>query len=306
MDHLRFFLYILLLAPGFAGLTVTAILRHRLRERLLSVVLVIIAAFTFGLVLFVLSFYIEVIAGLRVELGVVTSLLNFAVVLVMYGGIISILWRIDTERPLWLPVLIAIPVVASYLLFGILPASIPGLAAWGESHDTLVSLLSVGAASLFLGYSGWRLQAAAKSLDHPSVRFLFRSLGWMLLGFAVLAVVTTALAEALDVDLAPTAFLNFVLYLAWNITAVLGFVRYLTHPVDVFADAGVPASALERYGISPREAEVILQLSRGLSNKEIAERLNVSFTTVRTHVYNVFKKTGAASRVELLRILSSG
>jgi DNA-binding CsgD family transcriptional regulator len=128
----------------------------------------------------------------------------------------------------------------------------------------------------------------------------------MLFGFAVLAVVTTALVEALGVELAPTAFLNFVLYLAWNITAVLGFIRYLTHPVDVFAEQGVPPAALDRYGISPREADVILQLSRGLSNKEIAERLNVSFTTVRTHVYNVFKKTGAASRVELLRILSGG
>ncbi|WP_319563202.1 helix-turn-helix transcriptional regulator [Marispirochaeta sp.] len=57
--------------------------------------------------------------------------------------------------------------------------------------------------------------------------------------------------------------------------------------------------------MSGREAEVIEMLSRGMSNKEIADRLCVSFPTIRTHVYNIFKKTGASSRVELLRIASS-
>ena len=61
-------------------------------------VLVIIAAFTLGLALFVLSFYIEVIGDLRLELGAVTSVLNLVIVLVMYGGIAVALRWIDTGR----------------------------------------------------------------------------------------------------------------------------------------------------------------------------------------------------------------
>ncbi len=88
---------------------------------------------------------------------------------------------------------------------------------------------------------------------------------------------------------------------AYWVTAV---VEYLTHPVDLFEGGQISEPVRRRYSISNRETEVIAQISRGLSNKEIADELGVSFTTVRTHVYNIFQKTGASSRVELLRILS--
>ncbi len=61
-------------------------------------------------------------------------------------------------------------------------------------------------------------------------------------------------------------------------------------------------SIIERYGISPREAEVIPLLNRGLSNREIAERLFVSLATIKTHVHRIYEKTGAKSRYELFRL----
>lgn len=58
------------------------------------------------------------------------------------------------------------------------------------------------------------------------------------------------------------------------------------------------------YGITPREIELIRLVGRGMSNREIADAMGISFTTVRTHVYNVFQKTGAGSRVDLLRLVA--
>jgi DNA-binding CsgD family transcriptional regulator len=58
------------------------------------------------------------------------------------------------------------------------------------------------------------------------------------------------------------------------------------------------------FGITQRESEVVSLISQGLSNQEIADRLHVSLATVRTHIYNVFQKTGAGSRVDLLRLAS--
>ena len=48
-----------------------------------------------------------------------------------------------------------------------------------------------------------------------------------------------------------------------------------------------------------RELEVLRLLTEGLTDREIAERLVVSVTTVRYHVNNLMAKTGYSSRTEL-------
>ena len=57
-----------------------------------------------------------------------------------------------------------------------------------------------------------------------------------------------------------------------------------------------------RFGISAREREVILLLNEGLGNREIAEKLFVSLATVKTHVHNIYEKTGVKGRYELFRL----
>jgi DNA-binding CsgD family transcriptional regulator len=57
------------------------------------------------------------------------------------------------------------------------------------------------------------------------------------------------------------------------------------------------------YGLTPREAELVALIAAGASNKEIASQLGLSGNTVRNHIHNVFEKTGARNRVELVRKL---
>ncbi len=53
-------------------------------------------------------------------------------------------------------------------------------------------------------------------------------------------------------------------------------------------------------GISPREREVLELLAAGLSNKQIADKLNVSPHTVKTHVARLFEKLDARRRTEAI------
>ncbi|HMT08451.1 MAG TPA: response regulator transcription factor [Pyrinomonadaceae bacterium] len=59
---------------------------------------------------------------------------------------------------------------------------------------------------------------------------------------------------------------------------------------------------LRQTGISKREFEVLELLAAGLSNQEIAEKLFVSNSTVKTHVSNVLAKLDASRRTEAIAI----
>jgi DNA-binding CsgD family transcriptional regulator/tetratricopeptide (TPR) repeat protein len=57
-------------------------------------------------------------------------------------------------------------------------------------------------------------------------------------------------------------------------------------------------STTPAFGLSPREAEVLIVLTEGRTNREIAERLFISERTVAVHVGKILSKLGVAGRVE--------
>jgi two-component system, NarL family, response regulator LiaR len=61
------------------------------------------------------------------------------------------------------------------------------------------------------------------------------------------------------------------------------------------------SSSLEQV-LTEREMQVLKLMVEGLSNPEIAERLSVSRSTVKTHVSNVLSKLGVGSRVEAVTL----
>ncbi|MCD9872835.1 response regulator transcription factor [Streptomyces guryensis] len=54
-------------------------------------------------------------------------------------------------------------------------------------------------------------------------------------------------------------------------------------------------------GLTARETEVLLLIADGLSNQEIARKLHVSTATVKTHINNLFTKTGLKDRAQAVR-----
>jgi DNA-binding CsgD family transcriptional regulator/tetratricopeptide (TPR) repeat protein len=64
--------------------------------------------------------------------------------------------------------------------------------------------------------------------------------------------------------------------------------------------AGIPEAPTKRdtFGLSGREREVLMQIARGRTNREIGERLFISQKTVGVHVGNILSKLGVSGRVE--------
>ncbi len=57
----------------------------------------------------------------------------------------------------------------------------------------------------------------------------------------------------------------------------------------------------ERLGISARELEVLGLMADGLSNQEIADKLFVSLSTIKTHASNVLLKLDAKRRTQAVQ-----
>ncbi len=60
---------------------------------------------------------------------------------------------------------------------------------------------------------------------------------------------------------------------------------------------------VRKFGITDRETEIIALLLSGLSIKEISAKLDRSFKTVNNHIYNIYQKTGAGNKLELLNLI---
>jgi DNA-binding NarL/FixJ family response regulator len=69
-------------------------------------------------------------------------------------------------------------------------------------------------------------------------------------------------------------------------------------PASDAARPGPPRSGARGADLTAREREVLVLLSRGLSNKQIAQRLDISDHTAKFHVNGILGKLGAATRTE--------
>jgi DNA-binding CsgD family transcriptional regulator len=89
----------------------------------------------------------------------------------------------------------------------------------------------------------------------------------------------------------------------------LGLKLTRTQPKIVVKEVRVPGGEpflpdgkkREDLGITPRELEILELIAKGMSNREIAEKLFVSQNTVKTHSSRVFDKLGAKRRTQAVQ-----
>jgi len=117
--------------------------------------------------------------------------------------------------------------------------------------------------------------------------------------------------------------LSFVMMPLLVVSVFIPTVRYITYPLYFMAFSiiilvylfiyfrripqEVPKvltiESLEKYHITEREFSVIQLIKAGQTNKEIADKLDISVNTVNNHVANIYAKMQVRSRIDLLNAL---
>ncbi|MEL6522894.1 MAG: response regulator transcription factor [Pseudomonadota bacterium] len=113
---------------------------------------------------------------------------------------------------------------------------------------------------------------------HDSAEYISTALSHGARGYVLKDVPTDAIKKAID--------------------KVMAGERYLCTGAEASL---APDSSPEREALTSREQTILLQLARGLSNKEVANALGISVRTVETHRKNIKRKLGISSTAGLTR-----
>ena len=85
------------------------------------------------------------------------------------------------------------------------------------------------------------------------------------------------------------------------IIAVLNGESYIQHSLIPLLNSRLIARDIDKdriNALTKRELEVLIQVSNGMFNKEIATFLNISERTVKNHISNIFKKIDVSDRTQ--------
>jgi two-component system, NarL family, nitrate/nitrite response regulator NarL len=77
--------------------------------------------------------------------------------------------------------------------------------------------------------------------------------------------------------------------------SVSDLVQYLRNLME----STTPPTRQSRYGLTPRELQIVSAVVAGYANREIAEHFKISEDTVKHHLSNIFDKIGVSTRLEL-------
>jgi DNA-binding CsgD family transcriptional regulator len=159
---------------------------------------------------------------------------------------------------------------------------------------------------IFMLYPIVTMAILSKRIENPAIYRMIRAFLILCACFIPLLLldewgITITLGRA-GVTALQIQLLSFPLfYIIFNSVLIYYGFKYYIREAAAALPAAITDGFIRQYGISERENEIIKLLLEGCGNREIGERLFISIATVRNHLHNVFEKTGAKNRVDLLR-----
>ncbi|MDX9801609.1 MAG: LuxR C-terminal-related transcriptional regulator [Spirochaetia bacterium] len=313
MQHLLIAFYILFFATGFMGSAAILLLKMRIRSTLLTPLFVFQLLFLFGTGLIIILFYLQNLpselydpaARIIIFLATATNTSIWTIVIILIKRISPPESHLKGFPALAaaLAVLVIAKSIANMILVLTVQSgsagveALTGIRAWNLSGHILTGLAMASFGILARG--------PLNSGEPSAIRPLMKAYGLCAIIFAPAGLMESAI-QASGIGWLSMLSLDHLFYLAWNIISMTAAVRLLkpSKSGEMLLET-VPEERIRSMKLSEREVEMAVMIGQGLTNKEIAAQLFISPATVRTHIYNLYQKTGAGSRIELLNMLRS-
>ena len=310
MRHFILLSYILIFSTGFASLAGLVVLRLHLRSAFTKRMMLVQAIFIANLGMVAIYFYFSQVLGLvgnnqtlDSAFALSASFLNIA----LYGALLYLLRSLKKHTAQKFAYIascsgcIATMVLLSLSLVGAFLFADAEL-GWIVKTQTW-SLFAYLCIALTMGFSGYLLFSAPEEPDHTAYKTLLRGIGICLLAFVPLGLLEFFLSSYTDFAYQPLS-LEYVVYLGMNIFILVASIQVLVkEPKSETSFSTISDASYARFSLTAREREMVGLIAKGMTNKEIAFSCGISEATVRTHIYNLFQKVGAQSRIELLNLL---
>ena len=308
MEHLQIAYDVVVIIIGFAALAFAISWALKTRDGDLRDFCILYALFTLLMVLTVLRKYLSLnVAGYSAStwyylsgllqvtsLGVVVALVNY-----LLGG-----YKVARRKAATF-VLLLLTAVCVILMFSpigsVLDAPRRSIRLGIGFQIAAVWYLACFTFAIALGYA---LLHRVWNTDKRS--FILGLLVFATVGFAESAVSTLQVLRTPTVTLAAERdfIYSSIPYAVYGIFVIGYFLRSFGPATAEVRE--LPEAFIAKYGITVREREIILKISEGKSNADIARDLVVSIATVKTHLHNIYAKLGVDSRYSLLARVRSG
>ena len=158
--------------------------------------------------------------------------------------------------------------------------------------------------SAYLFYVGLSFRQGILKEWNPALQLLIKRLGYVTIIFAPVSTVIYLLIHFLKLQSRLVISLDFLYLALWSLIALSVVLQYLARLGTIPREAEADILFVKKYGLTPREAEVLNLILQGKTNKQIGDSLYIALTTARTHVSHIFEKTRVKNRVELVSKIS--
>lgn len=141
----------------------------------------------------------------------------------------------------------------------------------------------------------------AWKITNNKKRNVINAAAWLYMVLSIIGIVSLFLPENIfticEATNALIINLAFLFFLKWFITGVYnepGVMPEYSAAIELM---------ISQYGISLREKEIVEMILKGLSNKEIEQKIFISQHTVKNHIYHIFQKLKINSRGQLINLI---
>lgn len=306
MPHLLLVFYVVFFATGFMGGTALLLLDLRVRSRLLRPLLLFQGLYLFGLGIALIYFYrLDQPGEIPQDFTLIILLFINTINISIYATALLLIRRISppesrrTVFPAAAEILILL-VIAKVLtnLFLTATGTFPVIS--NSEFWNLIDPILVG---LAIAAFGLILRSPLQPGEPAFLKPLLKAYSLCALIFAPLGIIEYGVSYSGLFGIKDFS-VDYLFYFFWNLASMSVAIRLFRLDSSSGPSLNsVPSERIQALGLSPRETEMAIMIARGLSNKEIAVELFISPATVRTHIYNLYRKVDAGNRVELINKL---